>query len=184
MQRNGPFVRTCVVIRAGELRYRGKGTLSRPWLPAAEQQRRRKRVFSQASFQSPLDLHGAFLCVIFLLAGNYTPERVSPSLFFFFFFQEISQYEDGRRRSLSAQEGSTVLLECPLPHSVPSALPRLKVRGERREESKGLFDASKHVWISVLVSAALFELGDLERCHSSGISYQISWRLQLVFEEE
>lgn len=80
------------------------------------------------------DDQSAFLC--------YHNPIQSPSLFF---FQEISQYEDGRRRSLSVQEGSTVLLECPLPHSVPSALPRLKVRGERREESKGLFDASKHV---------------------------------------
>lgn len=63
----------------------------------------------------------------------------------FFSFKEISQYGDGRRRSLSVQEGSTVLLECPLPHSVPSALPRLKVRGERREESKGSFDAGERV---------------------------------------
>ncbi|XP_060903064.1 cell adhesion molecule-related/down-regulated by oncogenes isoform X2 [Labrus mixtus] len=48
---------------------------------------------------------------------------------------EISEYEDGRRRSLSVQEGSTVLIECPLPHSVPPALPRLRARGERIEVS-------------------------------------------------
>ncbi|TKS80710.1 Cell adhesion molecule-related/down-regulated by oncogenes [Collichthys lucidus] len=48
---------------------------------------------------------------------------------------EISEYEDGRRRSLSAQEGSTVLIECPLPHSVPPALPRLRARGKRIEMS-------------------------------------------------
>ncbi|KAM9853477.1 cell adhesion molecule-related/down-regulated by oncogenes [Aulostomus maculatus] len=48
---------------------------------------------------------------------------------------EISEYKDGRRRSLSVQEGSTVLIECPLPHSVPPALPRLRVRGERIEVS-------------------------------------------------
>ncbi|TMS07370.1 Cell adhesion molecule-related/down-regulated by oncogenes [Larimichthys crocea] len=48
---------------------------------------------------------------------------------------EISEYEDGRRRSLSVQEGSTVLIECPLPHSVPPALPRLRVRGKRIEMS-------------------------------------------------
>ncbi|XP_075892801.1 cell adhesion molecule-related/down-regulated by oncogenes isoform X2 [Nelusetta ayraudi] len=48
---------------------------------------------------------------------------------------EISEYEEGRRRSLSVQEGSTVLIECPLPHSVPPARPRLKVRGERIEVS-------------------------------------------------
>uniref|UniRef100_A0A8C4DEW8 Cell adhesion molecule-related/down-regulated by oncogenes n=1 Tax=Dicentrarchus labrax TaxID=13489 RepID=A0A8C4DEW8_DICLA len=32
-------------------------------------------------------------------------------------------------------EGSTVLIECPLPHSVPPALPRLRARGERIEVS-------------------------------------------------
>ncbi|XP_047450471.1 cell adhesion molecule-related/down-regulated by oncogenes [Mugil cephalus] len=48
---------------------------------------------------------------------------------------EISEYEDGRRRPLSVQEGSTVLIECPLPHSVPPALPRLRVRGEWMEAS-------------------------------------------------
>lgn len=86
------------------------------------------------------------------------------------FFKEISEYEDGRRRSLSVQEGSTFLLECPLPHSIPSALPKLKVRGERLEESKGLFDTSKVIGIYVLASA---EVGDLKRCHGQGISYQI-----------
>ncbi|XP_056297915.1 cell adhesion molecule-related/down-regulated by oncogenes isoform X2 [Pseudoliparis swirei] len=48
---------------------------------------------------------------------------------------EISEYEDGRRRSLSVQEGSSVLIECPLPHSVPPALPRLRARGERIDVS-------------------------------------------------
>lgn len=49
----------------------------------------------------------------------------------------ISEYEESRRRSLSVQEGSSVLIECPLPHSVPPALPRLRVRGEWIEESTG-----------------------------------------------
>ncbi|XP_071397088.1 cell adhesion molecule-related/down-regulated by oncogenes [Centroberyx affinis] len=48
---------------------------------------------------------------------------------------EISEYEESRRRSLAVQEGSTVLIECPLPHSDPPALPRLRVRGERIEVS-------------------------------------------------
>ncbi|XP_030008692.1 cell adhesion molecule-related/down-regulated by oncogenes isoform X2 [Sphaeramia orbicularis] len=48
---------------------------------------------------------------------------------------EISQYEEGRRRTLSVREGSTALIECRLPHSIPPALPRLRVRGEWIEES-------------------------------------------------
>lgn len=52
---------------------------------------------------------------------------------------EISEYEESRRQLLSVQEGSTVLIECPLPHSVPPARPRLKLRGERLEESTGMF---------------------------------------------
>ncbi|XP_035010576.2 cell adhesion molecule-related/down-regulated by oncogenes isoform X1 [Hippoglossus stenolepis] len=50
---------------------------------------------------------------------------------------EISEYEAGRRRSLSVQEGSPVLIECPLPPSVPAARPRLRVRGEWMEASTG-----------------------------------------------
>ncbi|KAM4628100.1 cell adhesion molecule-related/down-regulated by oncogenes isoform 2-T2 [Polymixia lowei] len=48
---------------------------------------------------------------------------------------EIADYEENRRRSLAVQEGSTVLIECPLPRSDPPALPRLRVRGERLEVS-------------------------------------------------
>lgn len=43
---------------------------------------------------------------------------------------EISKYEDGRRRLLSVQEGSTALIECPLPRSIPPAIPRLRIQGE------------------------------------------------------
>ncbi|XP_030601249.1 cell adhesion molecule-related/down-regulated by oncogenes [Archocentrus centrarchus] len=48
---------------------------------------------------------------------------------------EISKYEDGRRRSLSVQEGSAVVLECPLPRSVPPAIPRLRIQGDWVEAS-------------------------------------------------
>ncbi|KAF7650412.1 hypothetical protein LDENG_00126390 [Lucifuga dentata] len=48
---------------------------------------------------------------------------------------EISEYEEGQRRSLTVQDGNTVLIECPLPHSVPPARPRLRIRGERLEVS-------------------------------------------------
>lgn len=54
-----------------------------------------------------------------------------------FVHAEISEYQDGRRRSLSVQEGSTALIECPLPHSVPPARPRLKVRGDWIDASRG-----------------------------------------------
>ncbi|XP_034024385.1 cell adhesion molecule-related/down-regulated by oncogenes [Thalassophryne amazonica] len=50
---------------------------------------------------------------------------------------EISEYAVGQRRSLSVQEGSTVHIDCPLPHSVPPALPRLRVRGEWIDMSTG-----------------------------------------------
>ncbi|XP_063349695.1 cell adhesion molecule-related/down-regulated by oncogenes isoform X2 [Pelmatolapia mariae] len=49
---------------------------------------------------------------------------------------EISKYEDGRRRSLSVQEGSTALIECPLPRSIPPAIPRLRIHGDWVEASK------------------------------------------------
>ncbi|XP_056139433.1 cell adhesion molecule-related/down-regulated by oncogenes [Lampris incognitus] len=48
---------------------------------------------------------------------------------------EISEYEENRRRSLAVHEGSTVLIECPLPRSNPPARPRLRVRGEWLEVS-------------------------------------------------
>lgn len=76
-----------------------------------------------------------------ILKGQYSTQTVSLTKgLFYFFLAEISEYEDGRRRSLSVQEGSTVLIECPLPHSVPPALPRLRVRGERIEVSTGMFE--------------------------------------------
>ncbi|XP_078786123.1 cell adhesion molecule-related/down-regulated by oncogenes isoform X5 [Oryzias latipes] len=52
---------------------------------------------------------------------------------------EILQYNDGQQKLLSVQEGSTVRLDCPLPHSVPPAHPRLKVRGNWMEASKGKY---------------------------------------------
>uniref|UniRef100_A0A3Q3AIH6 Cell adhesion associated, oncogene regulated n=1 Tax=Kryptolebias marmoratus TaxID=37003 RepID=A0A3Q3AIH6_KRYMA len=48
---------------------------------------------------------------------------------------EISEYEEVRRRTVSVQEGGTVLIECPLPRSVPAARPRLRVRGDWIRES-------------------------------------------------
>uniref|UniRef100_A0AAX7TMR7 Cell adhesion associated, oncogene regulated n=1 Tax=Astatotilapia calliptera TaxID=8154 RepID=A0AAX7TMR7_ASTCA len=43
---------------------------------------------------------------------------------------------DGQRRSLSVQEGSTALIECPLPRSIPPAIPRLRIQGGWVEASK------------------------------------------------
>lgn len=75
---------------------------------------------------------GLYYCVAHLDLGPSiasSPAHVS--------IAEISEYEESRRRSLLVQEGSAVLIECPLPHSVPPALPRLRVRGEWIEESTG-----------------------------------------------
>ncbi|KAI3354042.1 hypothetical protein L3Q82_018605 [Scortum barcoo] len=90
----------------------------------------------------PLDqrsLPGVELSEGSLIISSLQPSHVGrmslTEIFFFSVAAEISGYEDGRRRSLSAQEGSAVLIECPLPHSVPPALPRLRVRGEWIEVS-------------------------------------------------
>ncbi|KAI4815741.1 hypothetical protein KUCAC02_005872 [Chaenocephalus aceratus] len=73
---------------------------------------------------------GVYQCVARLAHGPAIVSRRARAA-----IAEISEYEDGRRRSLSVQVGSSVLIECPLPHSVPPALPRLRVRGERIEVS-------------------------------------------------
>ncbi|CAJ1064984.1 cell adhesion molecule-related/down-regulated by oncogenes isoform X1 [Xyrichtys novacula] len=73
---------------------------------------------------------GAYQCVARLDHGPAIVSRLARVS-----VAEISEYEEGRRRSLAAQEGSSVLIECPLPRSVPPALPRLRVRGERIEAS-------------------------------------------------
>uniref|UniRef100_A0A3Q4GMN9 Cell adhesion associated, oncogene regulated n=1 Tax=Neolamprologus brichardi TaxID=32507 RepID=A0A3Q4GMN9_NEOBR len=58
---------------------------------------------------------------------------------------EISKYEDGQRRSLSVQEGSTALIECPLPRSIPPAIPRLRIQGGWVEASKGMFETQINI---------------------------------------
>ncbi|XP_029027671.1 cell adhesion molecule-related/down-regulated by oncogenes [Betta splendens] len=75
---------------------------------------------------------GLYQCVARLARGPAIASRLARVA-----VAEISEYEDGRRRTLSVQEGGTALIECPLPHSVPPALPRLRVRGEWIEESAG-----------------------------------------------
>ncbi|KAJ8275649.1 hypothetical protein COCON_G00074010, partial [Conger conger] len=49
----------------------------------------------------------------------------------------ISEFGESQKRSLAVEEGGTALVECPLPHSDPPALPRLRVRGEWLEQSAG-----------------------------------------------
>ncbi|CAN9510948.1 unnamed protein product [Ophioblennius macclurei] len=73
---------------------------------------------------------GVYQCVARLERGPAVASRLARVA-----VAEISEYKDGRRRALSAAEGSAVLIECPLPHSVPPALPRLKVRGDWMELS-------------------------------------------------
>ncbi|XP_067102779.1 LOW QUALITY PROTEIN: cell adhesion molecule-related/down-regulated by oncogenes [Osmerus mordax] len=48
---------------------------------------------------------------------------------------DIAEYSETRRRSLVVQDGSSVVIECPLPQSTPPALPRLRARGEKIEVS-------------------------------------------------
>ncbi|CDQ93475.1 unnamed protein product, partial [Oncorhynchus mykiss] len=48
---------------------------------------------------------------------------------------DIGEYGEMRRRPLVVHEGSSVVIECPLPRSNPPALPRLRVRGEWLEKS-------------------------------------------------
>lgn len=77
------------------------------------------------------DHAGVYQCVARLSHGPPVASRLARVA-----LAEISEYEAGRRRQLSAQEGSTAVIECPLPHSTPPALPRLRVKGDWIEESR------------------------------------------------
>ncbi|XP_028977683.2 cell adhesion molecule-related/down-regulated by oncogenes [Esox lucius] len=48
---------------------------------------------------------------------------------------DIAEYGETQRRSLVVQEGSSVVIQCPLPPSAPPAVPRVRVRGEWLENS-------------------------------------------------
>ncbi|XP_077468235.1 cell adhesion molecule-related/down-regulated by oncogenes isoform X1 [Stigmatopora argus] len=73
---------------------------------------------------------GAYQCVARSNQGTAVASRYAHVT-----LAEIWPYEDSRRRSLSVREGDAAVIECPLPRSVPPALPRLRVRGERVEKS-------------------------------------------------
>ncbi|XP_051934333.1 cell adhesion molecule-related/down-regulated by oncogenes isoform X2 [Hippocampus zosterae] len=73
---------------------------------------------------------GAYQCVASLDNGLAVASRYARVD-----LAEISEYKYSRRRSLSVHEGDAAIIECPLPTSVPTALPRLRVRGERVESS-------------------------------------------------
>ncbi|KAK5600113.1 hypothetical protein CRENBAI_009057 [Crenichthys baileyi] len=77
------------------------------------------------------DHAGIYQCVARLGHGPAVASRLARVA-----LAEISEYEVGRRRPLSAEEGGTVVIECPLPHSTPPARPRLRVRGDWIEESR------------------------------------------------
>lgn len=72
-------------------------------------------------------------------------ESWTKAIVFISIHAEISKYEDGQRRSLSVQEGSTALIECPLPRSIPPAIPRLRIQGGWVEASKGMFETQINV---------------------------------------
>ncbi|XP_037837486.1 cell adhesion molecule-related/down-regulated by oncogenes isoform X1 [Kryptolebias marmoratus] len=73
---------------------------------------------------------GVYQCVARLGHGPAAASRLARVA-----LAEISEYEEVRRRTVSVQEGGTVLIECPLPRSVPAARPRLRVRGDWIRES-------------------------------------------------
>ncbi|MEQ2197108.1 hypothetical protein XENOCAPTIV_023248 [Xenoophorus captivus] len=77
------------------------------------------------------DHAGIYQCVARLGHGPAVASRLARVA-----LAEISEYEVGRRRPLSAEEGGTVVIECPLPHSSPPARPRLRIRGDWIEESR------------------------------------------------
>ncbi|RVE65165.1 hypothetical protein OJAV_G00132810 [Oryzias javanicus] len=74
---------------------------------------------------------GVYQCVARLDHGPAVASRLARVA-----IAEISQYKNDQQQLLSAQEGSTVRLDCPLPRSVPPAHPRLKLRGNWMETSK------------------------------------------------
>ncbi|KAJ8368663.1 hypothetical protein SKAU_G00086910 [Synaphobranchus kaupii] len=50
---------------------------------------------------------------------------------------DIAEFSKSPRRLMTVEEGSTALIQCPLPHSDPPALPRIRIQGEWLETSTG-----------------------------------------------
>ncbi|XP_037534245.1 cell adhesion molecule-related/down-regulated by oncogenes [Nematolebias whitei] len=105
-------------------RFRGL-LLDRDTLPGVELDRDSLTISNLTSSHA-----GVYQCVARFSHGPAVASRLARVA-----LAEISGYEDVRRRTLSVQEGSAVLIECPLPHSVPAAQPRLRVRGDWIKES-------------------------------------------------
>eukprot|EP00063_Salmo_salar_P096191 XP_014071026.1 PREDICTED: cell adhesion molecule-related/down-regulated by oncogenes-like [Salmo salar] len=76
---------------------------------------------------------GLYQCVVQSDAGAIISRHARVAI------ADIGEYGEMRRRSLVVQEGSSVVIECPLPPSNPPALPRLRVRGEWLEKSIGSY---------------------------------------------
>ncbi|XP_029629796.1 cell adhesion molecule-related/down-regulated by oncogenes isoform X2 [Salmo trutta] len=74
---------------------------------------------------------GLYQCVVQSDAGAIVSRHARVAI------ADIGEYGEMRRRSLVVQEGSSVVIECPLPPSNPPALPRLRVRGEWLQKSIG-----------------------------------------------
>lgn len=72
---------------------------------------------------------GTYQCVAHTEAGTIASRLARVAI------ADIAEYAETRRRYLEVQAGSSVLIECPLPHSEPPALPRLRVRGEKIDVS-------------------------------------------------
>ncbi|XP_072550746.1 cell adhesion molecule-related/down-regulated by oncogenes [Salminus brasiliensis] len=72
---------------------------------------------------------GIYQCVARSETGAITSQQARVTI------ADIEEFGESHRRSLAVKEGDTAVIQCPLPHSNPPALPRYRIRGKWLEES-------------------------------------------------